>query len=153
MTNRTWLTPGTHERLTAELAVLTGTADAETREAHAFPVIEDKDAREARVNRIQEILKDAVIGEAPPDDGVAEPGMVVTVRYGADPDPETFLLGVRDRADADEIPVCSPESPLGQALIGAAQGEERTYKAPSGRILTVRLVRAVPYGSEAAEVP
>ncbi|MGW5875199.1 GreA/GreB family elongation factor [Nocardiopsis terrae] len=50
--------------------------------------------------------------------------MVVTVRYGDDPEPETFLLGVRDRADSDGIPVCSPDSPLGRALIGAAQGEE-----------------------------
>lgn len=152
MTNRTWLTPGTHERLTTELAVLTGMADPEAKDAHGFPSIEDKDAREARVNRIQEILKDAVIGEAPPDDGVAEPGMIVTVRYGTDPDPETFLLGVRDRADSDGLPVCSPESPLGRALIGAAQGEERTYTAPNGRTLKVSLVRAVPYGSEAAEV-
>ncbi len=152
MTNSTWLTPGTHDRLTAELAVLTGTADAATGEAHGFPVIEDKDAREARVNRIQDILRDAVIGEAPPDDGVAEPGMVVTVRYGTDPDPETFLLGVRDRADSDGVPVCSPESPLGRALIGAVQGEERTYTAPNGRTLSVSLVRAVPYGTEAAEV-
>jgi transcription elongation factor GreA len=152
MTNRTWLTPGSHARLTAELAVLTGMADDRTREAHAFPVVQDKDAREARVNRIQEILKDAVIGEAPPDDGVAEPGMVVTVRYGDDPVTETFLLGVRDRADSDGVPVCSPESPLGRALIGAEQGEERTYTAPNGRSLSVSLVRAVPYGSEAAEV-
>ncbi|MEU3015821.1 GreA/GreB family elongation factor [Nocardiopsis sp. NPDC007018] len=151
MTN-TWLTPGTHQRLTAELAVLTGTADAATQEAHGFTRIEDKDAREVRVNRIQEILRDAVIGEAPPDDGIAEPGMVVTVRYGDDPDTETFLLGVRDRADSDGVPVCSPESPLGRAILGAEQGEERTYTAPNGRTLRVGLVRAVPYGSETAEV-
>ncbi|GHC95988.1 transcription elongation factor GreA [Nocardiopsis terrae] len=148
--NRTWLTPGTYERLTAELAVLTGAAGPEE---HGFAGIEDRDAREARVNRIQDLLKDAVVGEAPPDDGIAEPGMVVTVRYGDDPEPETFLLGVRDRADADGIPVCSPDSPLGRALIGAAQGEERTYTAPSGRTLGVSLVRAVPYGPESAQVP
>jgi transcription elongation factor GreA len=150
MTNRTWLTPGTHQRLTTELAVLTGTSAPGT---GGFPLIEDKDARETRVNRIQEILRDAVIGEAPPDDGIAEPGMVVTVRYGDDPDPETFLLGVRDRADSDGMPVCSTDSPLGQAILGAEQGEERTYTAPNGRTLRVSLVRAVPYGSEAVEVP
>lgn len=145
--NRTWLTPGTHERLTAELAVLIGMADPAKAEEYGFPISEDKDAREARVTRIQEILRDAVIGEAPRDDGVAEPGMVLTVRYGDDPEPETFLLGVRDRADSDGVSVYSPESPLGSALLGARPGEERSYTVPSGRAVRVTLVGAVPYGS------
>lgn len=147
MSNSTWLTPGTHERLSAELAVLTGTADPSRAEEYGFPIPEDKDAREARVTRVQEILRDAVIGETPPDDGVAEPGMVLTVRYGDDPETESFLLGVRDRAASDGVSVYSPESPLGSALIGARAGEERSYTVPNGRTIRVTLVDAVPYGS------
>ena len=39
------------------------------------------------------MLVDAVVGEDPPNDGVAEPGMVVTVRFGGSDEVETFLLG------------------------------------------------------------
>lgn len=142
-----WLTPETHARLTRELAVLTG-APVRSDVAAEFTVSADKGAREARAARIQEILANAVIGESPADDGVAEPGMVLTVRYGDEEDTESFLLGLRDRAESETMTVYSPESPLGRAIAGAREGEERTYLTPRGRSVTVTLVRAVPYGTE-----
>lgn len=148
--HRAWLTPSAHERLTAELAVLTGAAEPSDAGKYGFLVSEDKDAREARITRIQELLRDAVIGEAPPDDGIAEPGMVLTVRYGEEAETATFVLGVRDRADSDGLAVYSPESPLGRALVGAVQGEERSYTLPNGKSARVTLVSATPYGAEAA---
>ncbi|MFW5415312.1 GreA/GreB family elongation factor [Nocardiopsis sp. CNT-189] len=147
---RTWLTPSAHDRLTRELALLSGGAPEEGAGPGEFDYIPDKDARDARITRIEEILKNAVVGEAPPDDGIAEPGMVLTVRYEGGEEPETFLLGVRDRADTEGITVYSPESPLGTALVGARQGETRSYLAPNGRTFRVTLVKAVPYGGHPA---
>jgi transcription elongation factor GreA len=72
--------------------------------------------------------------------------MVLTVRFDDECGTEVFLLGVRDGADLDGLEVCSPGSPVGAALLGARQGEERSYVDPTGGIRRVLLVRAVPYG-------
>ncbi|MER7077125.1 Transcription elongation factor, GreA/GreB family [Saccharopolyspora kobensis] len=131
-----WLTKEAHARLRAELDDLL----ARRTESEG----EEEAQRRARIREIQELLRDAVVGEAPPDDGIAEPGMVLTVRF-EDGDTETFLLGARGGAD-DDLDVYSPESPLGAALSGAKQGERRTYAVPNGGTAEVTLVRAVPYG-------
>lgn len=93
----------------------------------------------------------AVVGEDPPDDGIAEPGMVLTIRYDETGDTETFLLGVRG-AEYGDMDVYSNQSPLGAAIEGARPGERRTYTLPSGAALTVTLLEAVPYGIHTAEV-
>ncbi|GAA1315576.1 GreA/GreB family elongation factor [Saccharothrix xinjiangensis] len=138
-----WLTPGAHRRLRAELADLfaTGTAPEATEE-HG-PALRGQ--REERIREIRDLLNNAVVGEDPPDDGVAEPGMVLTVRYDDTGDAETFLLGMR-AVEHGEIEVYSPESPLGAALVGARAGEQRTYRVPGGSTVRVTLVEAVPYG-------
>ena len=109
-------------------------------------------ARQARIRQIQDLLTNAVVGEDPPDDGVAEPGMVLTVRYDDTDEIETFLLGVRGAEDAD-IDVYSMQSPLGSAIVGARPGEQRTYSIPSGANLPVTLLKAVPYGMHAPKSP
>lgn len=145
--SRTWLTPSAHARLTRELAVLEGQGD--TGAEPEFALAPSEDARQARITRIKEILSEAVVGETPPDDGIVEPGMTVTVRYDGDDEPETFLLSLRDGASDEELPVYSPESPIGQALIGAKPGAKRSYTAPNGRTIHVTLVSAHPYGVDA----
>lgn len=147
-----WLTPQAADRLRTELAALTSLADAARDHAEAGDGTGDHalagaGARErtARIRHIQDLLEDAVIGEDPPDDGVAEPGMVLTVRYDDTGDVETFLLGIRGAEDGD-IAVYSPDSPLGTALDGARPGDQRTYRVPSGTLLPVTLLQAVPYG-------
>jgi transcription elongation factor GreA len=96
-------------------------------------------------------LINAVVGEDPPDDGIAEPGMVVTIRYDDTGDTETFLLGVRG-AEYGDMEVYSIHSPLGAAVAGARAGQRRAYTLPSGVTLTVTLLSAVPYGIHSAEV-
>jgi transcription elongation GreA/GreB family factor len=95
-------------------------------------------------------LVHAVVGEDPPDDGIAEPGMVVTIRYDDTGDTETFLLGVRC-AEYGDMEVYSNQSPLGAAIMGARPGERRTFTLPSGANLTVTLLKAVPYGIHTAD--
>ncbi|OBH17714.1 transcription elongation factor GreAB [Mycolicibacter terrae] len=141
-----WMTQQTKDRLLAELAELSephigsGTAD-----------ISEQQARQARIHQIHDLLSVAVVGEDPPDDGVAEPGMVLTVRYD-DGETETFLLGVRDD-DQSGLEVYSPQSPLGKAIAGARPGEQRSYQVPSGANVTVTLLDAVPYGLHQTQHP
>ncbi|GAB3744295.1 GreA/GreB family elongation factor [Amycolatopsis oliviviridis] len=101
--------------------------------------------RQARIRQIEDVLRGAVVGQDPLDDGIAEPGMVLTVEYD-DGDIETFLLGTRDEAGQGDLEVYSPDSPIGRALHGAKPGDRREYHVPSGDAVRVTLVGAKPYG-------
>ncbi|NGY64263.1 transcription elongation factor GreAB [Lentzea sp. NEAU-D13] len=138
---RVWLTPQAHHRLRNELTALLAPrrGSAETGD---FTSQRD---RETRVRQINDLLTNAIVGEDPPDDGVAEPGMVLTVRFDDTGETETFLLGARG-AEHGTIEVYSPDSPLGAAVNGARQGEQRAYRTPSGVEVVVTLLNAVPYG-------
>lgn len=78
-------------------------------------------------------------------DYIAEPGMVLTIRYDGMGETETFLLGRRGSEGAD-LTVYSMASPLGRAIAGARPGERRIYSIPDGTHLPVTLLKAVPYG-------
>ncbi len=147
-TERIWMTREAHTRLKTELADLRARRGIEVPDDfmdYDDNVIARHLARRARIHRLQYLLGNAVVGEDPPDDGIAEPGMVLTVRYDDTGEIETFLLGVRGAEDAD-IDVYSMRSPLGRAIAGAHVGQQRTYSIPSGGNLAVTLLKAVPYG-------
>ena len=108
-------------------------------------------AWQARIQQIHDLLVNAAVGEDPPDDGIAEPGMVLTIRYDDTGDTETFLMGVRG-AEYGDIEVYSNQSPLGAAIAGARPGERRSYTLSSGAALTVTLLDAVPYGMHTADL-
>ena len=147
-TERLWMTREAHTRLQAELAALRSRPSIEVPDDfmdYDDNLVAKYSARQARIRQIQDLLANAVVGEDPPDDGIAEPGMVLTVRYDDTGEIETFLLGVRGAEDAD-IDVYSMQSPLGSAIAGARVGEQRTYSIPSGANLPVTLLKAVPYG-------
>ncbi|MBU8807835.1 GreA/GreB family elongation factor [Mycolicibacterium goodii] len=149
---RIWMSPQAHERLQQELSTL--------RELIATEAAEDSDenqvaiqrARQARIQQIHDLLLHAEVGEAPPNDGVAEPGMVLTVRWDGSDDTETFLLGVRG-AEYGDLEVYSVQSPLGSAIVGARPGEHREYETPTGARIGVTLIEAVPYGLHAGTAP
>jgi transcription elongation factor GreA len=90
------------------------------------------------------MLKNAQVGETPADDGVVEPGMLVTFRFVGDDETEQFLLGAREMA-GDDVQVYSPQSPMGEAINGHKKGETVTYTAPNGKDLEIEIVDAVPY--------
>lgn len=150
-TTGTWLTQEAHDRLTAELAGLVRPRPAawdqqEWSEADRDPAgsAAERERRAARIRQLRDILATASIVE-PPDDGVAEPGMVLTVRFGDDPSTETFLMADREERARGELDVYSVRSPLGAALLGAVPGERREYTVPSGGTVSVTLVSAAPY--------
>ena len=81
----------------------------------------------------------------PPDDGVVEPGMVVTVEMFDEE--ETFLLGHRETQGHTDLHVFSEASPLGAAVNGRTVGETVTYEAPNGKTIEVKILSTRPYTS------
>ena len=96
---------------------------------------EEQGKMEARIRQLEAMLLDAVIVE---DDGTGavQPGCIVTIRVRRRPDDdvERYLVGSIEERD-EGLDVISPGSPLGEALIGAVQGDSVTYEAPNGASL------------------
>src|SRR6478752_7324364 len=141
----TWLTQEAHDRLQHEIDARREEGDL--KENGGYHAARDEQAKqEARIRHLQEILRSAQVGVSPADNGVVEPGMVVTIAYdGDDDDRETFLLGSREEGVHGSLPVYSPQSPLGQAILGASRGESREYILPNGRTQKVSVIEAKPF--------
>ncbi len=151
-TQRVWISSTAYEGLHQELVTLrqlcaTAAEDGDVGE-NATAI---QRARQVRIQQIHDLLVYAVVGEDPPNDGIAEPGMVVSVRYDDTGDTESFLLGVRG-TEHGATEVYSIQSPIGEAILGARPGERRTFKLPSGAELSVTMLAAVPYGLHNAEM-
>ncbi len=131
-----WLTPAAHAALAAELEQL-------SRVGAPAPEVD------GRVRELKKLLRRSEVEEKP-DDGLVEPGMIVTVVFEGDPHPSTFLLarrGVIDPRSDVAIDVYPPESPLGSAIAGSFPGDAFDYVAPSGARVSGRIVSAEPYRS------
>ncbi len=108
---------------------------------------EDQGKLEGRIRQLEDMLLRAEVGETPPDDGIVEPGMVVTYKFVGDDDDEaeTFLLGAREIEDVEsDLKAYSPQSPIGSAILGKKQGDKATYEV-NGKHLEVEILKAVPY--------
>jgi len=157
-TPATWLSQEAHDRLKAELDQLIARRPAIAAEINArreegdlrenggyHAAREEQGKMEARIRYLQELLRTAQVGDAPSTDTVA-PGTVVTIQFDDDPaDTETFLLGSREISATTDLTVYSPESALGQAILGARTGQTVTYTAPSGSDIKVTVVRFEPF--------
>lgn len=156
--NGAWLTQDAYDRLVKELAELEGPARAEITERIAaardegdlkenggyHAAREEQGKMEARISDLQRLLKNAVVGEAPKDDGVVEQGMVVGITMAGKE--RTFLLGNREIADGrDDLEVYSSESPLGGAIHGSRVGDTVEYTAPNGKTFSIEILTATPY--------
>lgn len=116
---------------------------------------EQQDQEEARIKQISEILANSTTERSSVVEGQAHVGSVVHVYYDGDEnDKETFLIGTRAASTGNkDLETYSENSPLGAAVIGAGEGETRTYTAPSGREIAVTIVSAEPYDSDKAATP
>jgi transcription elongation factor GreA len=139
------------ERLQEELADLTGRGRvdiarkietarelgdlSENGDYHAAK--EEQGKMEGRIRHIEALLERAEIVE---DDGSDEvrAGSVVEIRYEGDDSSERYLLGSIE--ERNELDVISPQSPLGQALIGATAGDTVGFEAPNGNTLRVEII-------------
>ncbi|WP_193608803.1 transcription elongation factor GreA [Nocardioides lijunqiniae] len=155
-----WLTQDAFDKLTAELAELKGPVreeviakisaardEGDLKENGGYHAAREEQGKlEGRIRQLEDMLRRAEVGETPPDDGVVEPGMVVTYRFVGDSEDETetFLLGARE-IEPEGLTAYSPQSPLGSAINGHKRGETVSYEAPNGKQLEVVIVDAKPY--------
>ncbi len=118
------------ERIIKDIATARAHGDlSENAEYHAAK--DEQGQKEARIRQIRQMLENAQIIESD-DDSVVKPGKLVTIRHEGDEDSETYLLGLREeRGDYD---VLTPDSPLGQALLGRSPGETVVAKVPAGEL-------------------
>ncbi len=158
----TWLTPDAHEKVRAELENLKGPVREEivTRISEArdegdlkenggyHAAREDQGKNEGQIRLLEEVLLHAH-SEIPDDDGVVAVGKVVSYKFEGDDDDEaeTFLLGARENEDYVDVPVFSPQAPLGAALLGSKTGDTVAFEAPNGKTLQVVVLSAKPFGA------
>ncbi|MEK9519074.1 transcription elongation factor GreA [Streptomyces sp. NPDC087908] len=157
--NVTWLTQEAYNKLKDELEYLSGPArteitvkiaaareEGDLRENGGYHAAkEEQGKQELRIRQLTQLLEHAKVGEAPADDGVVEPGMVVTIAFDGDEnDTMTFLLASREYASGD-IETYSPQSPLGVGVNGKKAGDDAEYELPNGKKATVKILGAKPY--------
>ena len=153
-----YLTPEAYDRLKAELEHLStegrvelskkieaARLEGDLRENGGYHAAKEEQGKmEARIRQITQLLESATVGETPPpDDGIVEPGMVVTVEMFDEG--ETFLLGHREIQDHTDLHVFSEASPLGAAVNGRTVGETVSYLAPNGKTIEVKILHTRPY--------
>lgn len=154
--NTVWLTQDAFDKLHSELEELKGPVrqeiverissardEGDLKENGAYHAAKEEQGKmEARIRQLTQLLENSTVGETPPDDGVVEPGMVVTIdMFG---DEMRFLLGSRE-IHGDDLEVYSEKSPLGEAINGKKAGDEASYEAPNGKTITVKILSAKPY--------
>lgn len=90
---------------------------------------QDQAMLEGRIAKLETLLKEAVVRDAPADTSAVGQGVVVTVRDG---DIEDSFVVAESEERVTGARVLSPRSPLGQALLGKRVGDRVTYEAPGG---------------------
>ena len=155
--SKSWLTQEAADRLSAELANLETTgrseiikkieaarAEGDLKENGGYHAARVEQGKiEARIRQLKHMLENAEIGTAPNNaDGLISPGMRVTVEIMGDK--MEFLLGSREISSGD-LDVYSEKSPLGAAVMGAKIGDTKTYNAPNGKTISVKILKAEVY--------
>ena len=150
----TWLTQEAYDRLAEELTERTGVTRAhitktievareegDLKENGGYHAAKDDQGRnEARIRELKHLLEHAEVGR--PEDvpeGAVSQGSTVTIEF-SDGDKETMLVASREEKSHTDLEICSPESPLGQALLGQHAGATVSYDLPNGRAMAVKIV-------------
>jgi transcription elongation factor GreA len=156
-TEDVWLTQEAYDRLSKELTERTGPIRAEIvdrieqarsegdlKENGGYHAArEEQGKNEGRIAYLKQFLETAKVGDAPADDGVVEPGMVVTASIAGRE--TTFLFGSREIGGDTDLDVFSEKSALGSAIHGKSVGDDFSYTAPNGKDIPVKVVSAKPY--------
>ena len=150
---KTWLTQAAFDKLQAELDELIANRPAVAAEINErreegdlkenggyHAAREEQGRQEARIRQLEELLRNAEIGEAPDAQSGIGTGSVVTIEYVGDDDQEKFLIGSREIGATTNLQVYSPESAIGAALTGHKVGDEVTYETPTGAKITVKIL-------------
>ena len=157
-TASTWLTQESFDRLSAELVDRSGPMRSEItkkielareegdlKENGGYHAAREEQVKnEARVRQLKQMLENAQIGTPPSDTGTIAIGHVVTVEF-ADGDSEKFWLVSREEAVHSTMDVYSPDSPLGNAVIGKKQGDKSSFELPNGKEITIAIKKVEIY--------
>ncbi|MDI2099502.1 transcription elongation factor GreA [Ruicaihuangia caeni] len=152
-TSVTWLTQEAYDRLSAELAQLSGEGrteiakrieaareEGDLKENGGYHAAKDEQGKmEARIRQLTELLRTATVGEPPASDGTVAPGTLITAEILGDE--STFVLGSREIAGDSDLDVYSEQSPLGAAIMGRKAGDTTSYIAPNGKEITVKVLK------------
>ena len=153
----TWLTQEAFDRRSAELEQLAGEGrveiakkiesareEGDLKENGGYHAAKEEQGKiEARIRVLTELLRHAVVGEAPESTGVVEPGTVITATIQGDE--SVFLIGSREIVGESDLDVYSEGSPLGTAIIGMKVGDETSYTAPNGKTISVKILKVETY--------
>ncbi|MHB8263913.1 MAG: transcription elongation factor GreA [Acidimicrobiales bacterium] len=149
------LTRSTYERLKAEMEELTTVGRVEIAKAiEAARALGDlsengdyhaaKDTQgkmESRIRQLQAMLRDATVvsDEEAAASTTVTTGSVVTVLYDGDDENQSLVVGTIEEKP-EGLSVVSPQSPLGQSLMGKRVGDTVEFEAPTGT-LKVRILK------------
>jgi transcription elongation factor GreA len=146
-----WLTQEAYDRLANELEQLLTVArsdiakriqeareEGDLKENGGYHAAKEEQGKiESRINRLEEILATAQVGEAPKAHGVVQQGLVISVELNGSE--KKFLLGSAEISDED-IEVYSPDSPIGSAIMGKKIGEQLDVHLPNGKTIQVKIL-------------
>lgn len=155
----TFLTKETYDRLSSELEHLSTVGreeiakkielardEGDLKENAGYHAAKDQQGvQEARIVQLTELLRNAVVGDAPQSNGVVEPGTLVTAKIAGKS--TTFLVGNREIAEGTDVSVFSEQSPLGQAILGLKVGQKTSYEAPTGKVIAVTIDKVETYSA------
>lgn len=140
---KTWLTRVAYKALEHEFEELTitGRRDIEQRIADARDhgdlrenaeydaAKNEQGMMEARIRQVRHLLDTADVRDAA-STGAVEIGTIATVVDGEGNEMEFFVAPAENKVAG--LLLASPESPLGNALLGAKPGDSVSYEAPGG---------------------
>ena len=149
-----WLTQEAYDRLTEELTERTEVTrpklskiielareEGDLRENAGYHAAkEDQGRNEQRIRELKHLLEHARVGR--PDDageGAVSHGSTVTIEFPGG-DQERMYVASREEKAHTDLEICSPESPLGKALMGKVAPATVAYDLPNGRTMEVTLV-------------
>ncbi len=92
----------------------------------------DQGQMEARIRYLDWTIKNAIVQDGPISTDKVSAGMIVTLRALDDNEDEKYLLAMSKEERAKDVRTITVGSPLGQAVVGHAEGDEVSYAAPGG---------------------
>lgn len=107
---------------------------------------EEQGKIESRINRLEEMLSTAEVGDASAADGIVKQGLMVQCTINGKP--QEFYLGshevfagseYEEQIGEGDLDVYSLESPIGQQVLGRKVGDKVSYIAPNGRDIQVEI--------------
>lgn len=107
---------------------------------------EEQGKIESRINRLEEMLSTAEVGDASAADGLVKQGLMVQCTINGRP--QEFYLGSHEvfagseyevQIEEGDLDVYSLESPIGQQVLGRKVGDKVSYVAPNGREIQVEI--------------